>query len=110
SDLVVVDEVHEQRAAVGPFLLQTPALTLGFLTRYLLGDQARTFFCLGLLPTRALFFRQLLLTQALFLGLARGLGLQLAALGGEPLLLGSPLLAGGLFPGKLLLPGRLFPG
>src|SRR5919109_780975 len=43
-----------------------------------------------------------LLTLALFLGLARGLGLQPAALGGEPLLLGSPLLPGGLFPGKLL--------
>src|SRR3989475_12063749 len=43
-----------------------------------------------------------LLTLALFLGLARGLGLQPAALSGEPLLLGSPLLPGGLFPGKLL--------
>src|SRR5213078_3944063 len=43
-----------------------------------------------------------LLTLALFLGLARRLGLQPAALSGEPLLLGSPLLPGGLFPGKLL--------
>src|SRR5207247_6880031 len=39
---------------------------------------------------------------ALFLGLARGLGLQPAVLSGEPLLLGSPLLPGGLFPGTLL--------
>jgi hypothetical protein len=83
-------------------LLETPALTLGFLTRQLLGDLAG-----------AGFFRQLLLTQALFLGLARSLGLQPAAFGGEPLLLGLafggesrllglPRLPGGLFPGKLL--------
>ena len=47
-------------------------------------------------------YRTYALTLALFLGLARGLGLQQAALGGEPLLLGSPLLPGGLFQGKLL--------
>src|SRR5258708_10816680 len=64
---------------------------LGCITRFLLGALAGTGFCLCLL-----------LTLALFLGFARGLGLQPAALGGEPLLLGSPLLPGGLFPGKLL--------
>src|SRR5205085_7851241 len=75
---VVVDEVREQSAAVEPFLLETPTLTLGRLTRFLLGELAGTSFCL-----------RPLLTLALFLGLAGGLGLQPAALGGEPLLLGS---------------------
>src|SRR6267143_977913 len=88
---VVADEVREQSAAVAPFLRETPTLTLGCLTRFLLGKLAGTGFCL-----------RPLLTLALFLGLARGLGLQPAALGREPLLLGSPLLLGGLFPGKLL--------
>src|SRR5258708_14252017 len=64
---------------------------LGCITRFLLGALAGTGFCL-----------RSLLTLALFLGLARGLGLQPAALSGEPLLLGSPLLPGALFPGKLL--------
>src|SRR5687768_14156493 len=102
-DLAVVgDEVREQSAAVEPFLLETPTLTLGGLARFLLGAQARlTGFLLGALAGTG-FCLRLLLTLALFLGLARGLGLQPAALGGEPLLLGSPLLPGGLFPGKLL--------
>src|SRR5688572_14879144 len=92
-DLAVVgDEVREQSAAVEPYLLETPTLTLGCLTRFLLGALAGTGFCLRPLPT-----------LALFLGLARGLGLQPAALGGEPLLLGSPLLPGGLLLGSPLL-------
>src|ERR1043165_1632619 len=80
----------------------TLALTLGCLARFLLGEQAGTFFRLRLLLTGTFFFRQLLLAQALFLGLARGLLLQPAALGGEPLLLGSLRLPRGLFPGELL--------
>src|SRR5580765_2247936 len=59
--------------------------------RFLLGALAGTGFCL-----------RPLLPLALFLRLARGLGLHLAALGGEPLLLGSLLLTRGLFQGKLL--------
>src|SRR5690606_12310965 len=51
-----------------------------------------------------------LLTLPLFLGLARGLGLQPAALGGEPLLLGSPLGGEPLLLGSTQLPGGLFPG
>ncbi len=102
-DLAVAgDEAREYSAAVEPLLLETPTFTLGCLARFLLGALASTGFCL-----------RFLLTLALFLGLARGLGLQPEALGGEPLLLGSsqlreplflgsPLLAGGLFPGKLL--------
>src|SRR5688572_18016830 len=113
-DLAVVgDEVLEYSAAVEPFLLETPALALGCLARFLLGELAGTGLCL-----------RFLLALALLLGLARGLGLQPAALGGgplllgrprsgeprllggprggEPRLLGSPLLPGGLFPGKLL--------
>ena len=89
-------------AAVGPFLLETPALTLGCLTGFLRGALARlTRLLLGALAGTG-FGLRLLLTLALFLGLARGLGLQPQALGGEPLLLGNPLLAGGLFPGQLL--------
>src|SRR2546422_4948667 len=80
-------------------LRETPTLTRGCLTRFLLGALAGTGFCL-----------RPLLTLALFLGLARGLGLQPEALGGEPLLLGSPLLPGGLLLGSQLLPGGLFPG
>ena len=88
--------------ALEPFLRETPTLTLGCLTGFLLGTLARlTRFLLGTLAGKG-FGRRLLLPLALYLGLARGLGLQPAALGSEPLLLGSPLLAGGLFPGKLL--------
>ncbi|HZF19813.1 MAG TPA: hypothetical protein VE008_08920, partial [Burkholderiales bacterium] len=77
--------------AVEPFLRETPTLTLGCLTRFLLGKLAGTGFC-----------RRPLLTLALCRGRSRSLGLQPAALSGEPLLLGSPRLPGGLFPGKLL--------
>src|SRR5687768_6048830 len=56
------DPVLQCSAALGPFLLETPALTRGCLTRFLLGALAGEGFCLLLLPT-----------QALFLSLARGL-------------------------------------
>src|SRR5437773_1007107 len=72
---------------------------LGCLTRFLLGALAGTGFCL-----------RPLLTLALFLGLARGLGLQPVALGGEPLLLGSPRGGEPLLLGSPLLPGGLFQG
>src|SRR5262245_54315936 len=80
------DEVFEVSAAVVLRLFDAPTLALGCLACFLLGAQAGSF------P---------LLTLALRLGLARGLLLQPAALGGEPLLFGSPRLPGGLFPGKL---------
>ena len=80
------DEVREYSAAVEPFLLETGTLARGGLARFLRGALAGQGLCLRLLPT-----------LALFLGLARGLGLQPAALGGEPLLLG---LARGLLDRK----------
>src|SRR5688500_3262525 len=101
---VVGDEVAEYSAALEPFLRETPALARGCLPRFLLGEQAGTGFCLLPLLTLTGLCRELLLTLALFLGLARGLGLQQAAFGGEPLLLGSARLPLGLFPGKLLGP------
>src|SRR5688572_10627095 len=67
------DEAREMSAAVGPFLLETPALTLGCLTGFLRGALARlTRFLLGALAGTG-FGLRLLLTLALFLGLARGL-------------------------------------
>src|SRR5688500_5772958 len=96
------DEVLEQGAALGAFLLQTPTLARGCLTRFLLGALARlTRLLLGELEGTG-FRRRLFQTLALFLGLAGGFGLQPAALGGEPLLLRLAQLAGGLFPGELL--------
>src|SRR5688572_9459502 len=93
------DEVLEYLSSGGPFLLEAPTLTLGCLPGFLRGALPGKGFC-----------RLLLQTLALLLGFERGLGLQPAALGGEPLLFGSPQLRESLLLGSPRLPGSLFQG